>query len=657
MRGSLRVRISLGVPEPAPWLGREPPGVPPVVGDSGLLAVLRAAARADARLGEDVIGIDLQDARGEREDVEQARLGQGGIDLARCGVFGDDEPAPGRCGAALVQVDCSGVVGQVRVVNAVASHAFALRPLAAQLGDLAQATGKLLGLGDEDGAGLAVAQVDEGGGGGGGDVGFDGVFRGHGVLGGHVALSGADCAVCRRKDGELGFFVVRHDAQGTRGLAEGADEQVIAGEGHGGHGAQHGADGVGPACASVQARGEVEHAGHFGDRRFGGVEEDEPARFSAAACGHHEFARDLIEVGLGKDHAVGEAGGLEDAARAGDGVSGRVGGDDAGDAALCEFGAAIGLVEEFAPCGSVVLRPALEAPVPALEAGCAVGQDRGGLEHHAAARAAGVDQDGERGGGALDGGAGQSAAVGCHAAVGQNAAVGRRGGILIAHRVFSISECGRADLLPIALGASERCVVGAQDVCGVRSRGLARKALEQRVAGEIELDARAVATQGEGDARVGVVRVDVGATALDLEHAVTQRVLHAERGKVGIAQFVIGAARGHGDGGACAQDAFPGYGASCFVQVFGVDAGEAAEHHKDAAGKAGPQTCALGVGGGAGKRHAALERADLAQPHATELVCECGLEALGAARVKLVQGCVVRGERRVRHGSPSVGAM
>jgi len=126
---------------------------------------------------------------------------------------------------------------------------------------------------------------------------------------------------------------------------------------------------------------------------------------------------------------------------------------------------------------------------------------------------------------------------------------------------------------------------------------------------------------------------------------------------VGIAQLVIGAARGHSDGGACAQDTFPGYGASCFVQVFGVGAGEAAEHHKDAAGKAGPQTCALGVGGGAGKRHAALERADLAQPHAAELVCECGLEALGAARVKLVQGCVVRGERRVRHGSPSVGAM
>ena len=126
---------------------------------------------------------------------------------------------------------------------------------------------------------------------------------------------------------------------------------------------------------------------------------------------------------------------------------------------------------------------------------------------------------------------------------------------------------------------------------------------------------------------------------------------------MGIAQLVIGAARGHGDSGACAQDAFPGNGASCFVQVFGVGAGEAAEHHKDAAGKAGPQTCALGVGGGAGKRHAALERADLAQPHAAELVCECGLEALGAARVKLVQGCVVRGERRVRHGSPSVGAM
>ena len=113
-------------------------------------------------------------------------------------------------------------------------------------------------------------------------------------------------------------------------------------------------------------------------------------------------------------------------------------------------------------------RPALEAPVPALETGCAVGQDRGSLEHHAAARAAGVDQDGERGGGALDGGAGQSAAVG------RNAAVGRRGGILIAHRVFSISECGRAGLLPIALGAGERCVVGRRTCAAcvrVASRG------------------------------------------------------------------------------------------------------------------------------------------------------------------------------------------
>ena len=135
------------------------------VGAAGLLAVLRAAARADARLGKDVVGVDLQDARSECEDVEQARLGQGGIDLARCGVFGDDEPAPGRCGAALVQVDGRGVVGQVRVVDAVASRAFTLSPLAAQLCDLAQAAGKLLGLGDEDGAGLAVAQVDEGGGG------------------------------------------------------------------------------------------------------------------------------------------------------------------------------------------------------------------------------------------------------------------------------------------------------------------------------------------------------------------------------------------------------------------------------------------------------------------------------------------------------------
>ena len=153
----------------------------------------------------------------------------------------------------------------------------------------------------------------------------------------------------------------------------------------------------------MQTRGEVEHAGHFGNGGLGGVEEDEAARLSAATCGHHEFARDLVEVGLGKDHAVGEAGGLEDAARAGDGVPGRVGGDDAGDAALCEFGATVGLVEQITPCGRVVFRPALETPAPVLETGRAVGQDRGGLEHHAAARATDVDHDGERGGVALGG--------------------------------------------------------------------------------------------------------------------------------------------------------------------------------------------------------------------------------------------------------------
>ena len=103
MRGSLRVRMSVGGRRAAASAAGL--AAPAGVGAAGLLAVLRASARADACLGEDVVGIDLQDARGEREDVEQARLGQGGIDLARGGVFGDDEPAARGGGAALVQVD------------------------------------------------------------------------------------------------------------------------------------------------------------------------------------------------------------------------------------------------------------------------------------------------------------------------------------------------------------------------------------------------------------------------------------------------------------------------------------------------------------------------------------------------------------------------
>ena len=127
-----------------------------------------------------VLGRNIKDARRDGQDVEHAGLGQRGVDGLGRGVFGDDEPAARRLRAALVQIDGGGVIGQVGIVDAVAAHALALGPLAAQTGILAQAVGELLGLRDEHGQRLAVAQVERGGrfghgGSGGFVVGFVGI--------------------------------------------------------------------------------------------------------------------------------------------------------------------------------------------------------------------------------------------------------------------------------------------------------------------------------------------------------------------------------------------------------------------------------------------------------------------------------------------------
>ena len=104
-----------------------------------------------------MLGRNIQDARRDGQDVEHAGLGQRGVDGLGRGVFGDDEPAARRLRATLVQIDGGGVVGQVGIVDAVAAHSLALRPLATQAGVLAQAVGELLRLGDEHGQRLAVA--------------------------------------------------------------------------------------------------------------------------------------------------------------------------------------------------------------------------------------------------------------------------------------------------------------------------------------------------------------------------------------------------------------------------------------------------------------------------------------------------------------------
>ena len=71
------------------------------------------------------------------------------VDALGCGVLLDDKPAPSLVAAArglarLVEVDGDGVVGEVCVVDAVAAHVFALRPLGAELRDLLETSRELI---------------------------------------------------------------------------------------------------------------------------------------------------------------------------------------------------------------------------------------------------------------------------------------------------------------------------------------------------------------------------------------------------------------------------------------------------------------------------------------------------------------------------------
>ena len=198
-----------------------------------LFAVLRAAARTHAGLGVHMLGRNIKDTRRDGQNVEHTGLGQRGVDGLRRGVLGDDEPAARRLRAALVQVNGGGVVGQVGIVDAVAAHALALCPLATQACILAQAVGELLGLGDEHGQRLAVAQVERGGRFGRGGVGGF-VLSVCGLLLDICAVRSFECrggVVERGPNLNSCLFVIGHDGNGARGLGmERAGHKAIAGE-------------------------------------------------------------------------------------------------------------------------------------------------------------------------------------------------------------------------------------------------------------------------------------------------------------------------------------------------------------------------------------------------------------------------------------------
>ena len=352
-----------------------------------LLAVLRAAARAHAGLGVHVLGRNIQDTRRDGQDVEHAGLGQRGVDGLGRGVFGDDKPAARSLRATLVQVDGGGVIGQVGIVDAVTAHALALGPLAAQTGILAQAVGELLGLRDEHGQRLAVAQVERGGRfGHEGVVGFvaDDVVGVRGLALGVCAvrsLKRCGGVVERRPDFDGCLFIIGHDGDGARGLGvERARHKAIAGE-------------RGDRC-----RSELGRAAQLADQRHGVVHERKRRLGGVRDHGGTGDGARMVQHGGGlggtKVDKTLEAGALDHAlgGLAGGGVD--VHGHDARlPLARCRLALAC-LGKQLFPQGGIVQLPALKAPALAGGARGAVGQNVHGLQQQAAAGARGVDQRG-----------------------------------------------------------------------------------------------------------------------------------------------------------------------------------------------------------------------------------------------------------------------
>lgn len=107
----------------------------------------------------------------------------------------------------------------------------------------------------------------------------------------------------------------------------------------------------------------------------------------------------------------------------------------------------------------------------------------------------------------------------------------------------------------------------------------------------------------------------------------------ARRAEARVAQLLSHTTGSDGNGGAGADDVFPGNVVNAVVQRIGILRLKAPKHHKHAAGQARPQT-AVAFFELALKRSAALQAADMRKPEVFKLIGECGLKALGAACVK-----------------------
>ena len=279
-----------------------------------------------------------------------------------------------------------------------------------------------------------------------------------------------------------------------------------------------------------------------------------------------------------------------------------VGGNNAHVAFGCGGLALVGLGAHALPGVRIVQECGLKAPVLAGLAGGAVEHLVHGLDQKTAARARKVDERRSRI---------------------QLVVVGR--------------ELARAKLAPAHLRQHERGVVGAEHVgrgALGRARGGARQALEQRVAREIDVQARAALAEREQQAHVGVGRVGVGALAGLVGQAIAHGVLNAQGREVRVAERVGGAGGAHGKACARREDVLPSDVVGGLVERVGVGGVKARDHGEHAARQARPHAGAVGGFDGALKGHAALEPAHVLKPERAHLVGKGVFEPLGAACVE-----------------------
>ena len=309
---------------------RAVPSTGSTLGHARLVGVLRAAARSCPHAHAHVRRVDPEHPGCDRQHVEQAPARELGVHPTRGGVLGDLEPATRGLGA-LVELDGDGVVGQVGVIDAVAGHVLATRPLGAEARHLREPAGKLVGGGHEHARAPAARKLNRG-------------RRCH-----RVALLVDTDGRRVAPDDDLGH---------GRGLgAQGRVRRLVTGENDE------------PSPRMRRELGE-----HGGLRREGGLPDPRQVRRSKTTRGEHLLTPLRLQGDPGA--AQGLATGRERARPA-------IQHEQRAGVLLARGRARLRLGEKRPPGVRVMPRPAGEAPARAQQTRCAVQRDARSLHEHA----------------------------------------------------------------------------------------------------------------------------------------------------------------------------------------------------------------------------------------------------------------------------------